>query len=125
MKISDRGQDGVNGGLLIAYQSRLFVVDGRFDILEAAAPFHAVGSGAPAALGALYATQGRDPFDRVMCALDAAEAINTTVRRPFRVLCQRRRQRTFVVEVLDYSYSVEECPDEEAGESGDASAPAA
>lgn len=113
MEMSDHGQEVVDGGLLVAYRCRLFVVGNRFEILEAAAPFHAVGSGTRAALGALYATQGRDPFERVCAALDAAEFINTTVRRPFRVLCQQQHQQRRVVEVVDYTYSVEECPDSE------------
>ena len=126
IEIVHSGQEVVNGHLLIAYRGGLFVVDEAFDIEEAAAPFHAIGSGAQAALGALYATQGRDSFERVTCALDAAEHINTTVRRPFRVLCHYQRRR--IVEVIDYTvdecYPVGDVAASETG-TGDAAAPAA
>jgi hypothetical protein len=106
----EQGQEEVrNGRLLIAYRGCLFAVGGRLDIEEAAAPYHAIGSGAPAALGALYASDGRDPFERVLCALEAAERINTTVRRPFTILCQRRHQHELTIEVLEYSYTVQLC----------------
>jgi hypothetical protein len=116
--ISVQGHERVGGSLLIAYRGRLFVVSRIFDIVEADAPFHAVGSGAQAALGALYATQGRDPSERIMNALDAAEYINTTVRRPFRILCQHQRSR--IIEVVDYS--VEECHVSAAGDTSSSAA---
>lgn len=104
------GQEGVGGHLLIAFRGRLFEVDSRYDIGKADAPFHAIGSGALAALGALHATRGLEmsPYERVLSALDAAERINTTVRGPFRILCQRPQSR--LLEVVEYSYTVDECP---------------
>jgi hypothetical protein len=102
------GREVVAGSsLLIGYRGCLFVVEGHYNIQEAHDHFHAIGSGAQVARGALYATQGKvkDPFERLLQALLAAERFKTGVRQPFNLVCQQKGQKP--IEVIEYSISSE------------------
>jgi hypothetical protein len=82
-------QDG-NGNdighcFLVGYQGRVFKVEENFQVLSDRKNYTAVGSGESFALGALYATEGLAPADRVTLALQAAAHYHATVREPFTV----------------------------------------
>lgn len=74
------------GVFLVGYRGRLFRIASDYQVGEAVDGYDAVGSGDQAALGALHATQGQDPVERVFTALQAAERLNAGVRGPFTVV---------------------------------------
>ena len=71
------------GQFLVGYQGRIFRIDSDYQVGENIEPYNAVGCGAALALGALHATRGKTPDERISAALEAAEAFNAGVRRPF------------------------------------------
>lgn len=74
------------GVFLVGYEGRLFIIDNDYQVGELTDGFMAVGCGGQIARGALYATQGKPPEERIKIALEAAERFDVTVRRPFVVL---------------------------------------
>jgi hypothetical protein len=81
---TDNGAE-VAGEFLVGYRGRIFRVCSDYQVGENVEQFDSVGCGAETALGALYATKGGKPIDRLACALEAAEAFSAGVRRPFLV----------------------------------------
>lgn len=71
------------GCFLIGYAGRLFMVDSDYQVAESLCSYMAAGCGQDVALGALYATQGQAPRQRIEVALAAAETFIAGVRRPF------------------------------------------
>jgi hypothetical protein len=71
--------------MLVGVRGRLFQVEGDFQVGENVHGFDAVGSGAEAALGALFARRTGGPRARIMSALKAASAFRVDVRPPFRL----------------------------------------
>jgi ATP-dependent protease HslVU (ClpYQ) peptidase subunit len=83
----EKKNDRISGGsFLVGVHGRLFAIFDDFQVSEAAEPFDAVGCGHDLAKGAMFATPGCQPRNRVMTALRAAEAMSAAVRRPFRIL---------------------------------------
>ena len=62
-----------------------FQVSSDYQVGESASGMDACGSGRDVAIGALAATRGQPPLDRVTLALAASEEFNAGVRRPFYV----------------------------------------
>jgi hypothetical protein len=93
--LKDGGYARVNSGeeeggtFLVGYKGVLYFIDGDYQVGIPASGYGAVGSGAQVAIGALYATQGIEPFKRVEVALQASEANNAGVRAPFVILSSR------------------------------------
>lgn len=82
-----KDKDAESGGtFLVATSSRLFQIESDYQVGESLEPYDACGSGTAYAIGALFASRGHDPHDRVMLALRAAEANSAGVRGPFTVL---------------------------------------
>lgn len=77
--------ESFEGGFLVGYRGRLFLVDGDYQTGEAVDGFASIGLGASVAQGALYVTEGVEPRKRVRSALEAAERYSAGVRRPFYV----------------------------------------
>ena len=99
---SDDGADtGYGGTFMVGYQGRLFKVEENFQVLADRRNYIAIGSGENIALGVLFATEGDDPYSRIITAMQAAAAFNCWVREPFEVMRlpfaqdwhQRPRQR--------------------------------
>jgi hypothetical protein len=86
------------GLLLVGCCGRLFTVGSDCQVTEALDGYDAIGTGDDAALGALYATAGEDPVERVCKALRAEERLTGQVRPPWHV---QRRERTNVCEERD------------------------
>jgi hypothetical protein len=83
--ITEEGQD-FGGLFLLGVAGQIFEIRQDYHLARPAAPFSAVGSGAPVALGALHALQSLPNLslrDQAAMALAAAEAYNTGVRAPF------------------------------------------
>ena len=95
---TDNGAE-VAGEFLVGYRGRIFRVCSDYQVCENVEPFDAIGCGAELALGALHATRDKPPADRVVMALEAAEAFSAGVRRPFRVEQTRAELGSLVAEV--------------------------
>ena len=80
---TENNQEGTLSGLLVGVAGRLFKIDGDYGIVESRDGFAAVGSGAVAALGSLFATDGQSALTRVHTALAAAERFTSGVAGPF------------------------------------------
>lgn len=80
--VVEGGQHYFHGAFLIAYAGRLFELQGNFQLFEPSAKFHAVGSGAQPALGALRASKG-SPKKRLLNALKISAENNAGVAPPF------------------------------------------
>lgn len=82
----DGGEAG--GDFLVGHAGRLFRVCSDYQVAEAQQPFDAVGCGAPYATGALFALANSnvDGFNRVVAALNAAQAMSAGVRAPFTIV---------------------------------------
>lgn len=78
--------------LLLAYDHRLFEVQGDFSVTETDHDYIAVGSGLEYALGALWASRDVPPQDRIVLALQAAAEFNPFCGVPFDVLCLNNKQ---------------------------------
>jgi len=76
------------GQFIVGILGELFSIEDDYQVHKPARPYHAVGSGANVALGALYASRAskQNPRRRILTALEAAEAFNTSVRGPFKIL---------------------------------------
>ena len=74
------------GTFLVGWRGRLYEVDDDYQVGRSVSGYTAVGGGAEIAFGALHATAGVDPPERVERALQAASAHSATVRPPFVVL---------------------------------------
>lgn len=84
--VATREKEAEQGGtFLVGVHGRLFIIEADYQLVEPAAPFAAVGSGAPYALGSLATSRGA-PLSRVQKALSVAERFCAAVRGPFRVL---------------------------------------
>lgn len=83
----DHSREEIETELLVAVRGTLYTVYGWFDIERARDNYTAIGCGTRPALGALYVTKdmGATP-KRVRLALEAAEAYDAYVRRPWTVL---------------------------------------
>lgn len=79
--------------LLVAVGGRLYYADGVC-VTAAGDGYAAIGTGAPFALGSLYATQGRKPRQRAELALAAAERHCGSVRGPWTVLTTQEQRAT-------------------------------
>lgn len=79
------GQHYFHGALLVAFQGRLFEVQGNFQLVEASVDFAAVGSGAEPALGSLRSSKGK-PRERLFEALKVSAENNAGVAQPFDVI---------------------------------------
>jgi hypothetical protein len=82
--------ESMGGGLLIAYQGRVFEMWGDFGVGELIHDYGATGCGGPVAVGSLATTEGLNlnPKRRVQLALDAAERHNAGVRGPMVIIKQ-------------------------------------
>ena len=80
------------GTFLVGYQGRLFKIESDYQVGIPEDGYAAVGSGQDIAQGSLFATQGQEPRQRVLTALQAAERFNAGVRGPFHILPESEPQ---------------------------------
>lgn len=81
---SDNGEDS-GGTFLVGYQGRLFKIENDFQVGESVDGYDACGSGDEVALGALFATAGQGPHERVRKALEASAHFSRGVGPPFHI----------------------------------------
>lgn len=73
------------GTFLVGYAGHLFEIHGDYQVAETVDGFSACGCGDMIALGALAATVGDPPLERLYKALQAAERFSGGVRSPFHI----------------------------------------
>lgn len=83
---AQNGIESMGSIVLVGHKGRLFRIESDYQVGEYALPYTAIGSGEDAALGALFATDGLRPRERIEIALKAAEQFNAGVRGPFTIL---------------------------------------
>lgn len=74
------------GTFLVGFNGKLYTIEGDFQVGIPTAGYDAVGCGADLALGAMYATEGMPPEDRINTALLAASTFSAGVAPPFTIL---------------------------------------
>lgn len=74
------------GNFLVGYKGKLYNIEGDHQVGLPKAPFDAVGCGSDLALGAMYATEGLNPEERIRLALSAASCFSAGVSPPFTIL---------------------------------------
>lgn len=80
------GTPASGGTFLVGYNGKLYTVDNDFQIGIPHEKYDAAGCGAPYALGALFATKGKKPEERIKIALEAATFNSAGVLPPYRML---------------------------------------
>jgi ATP-dependent protease HslVU (ClpYQ) peptidase subunit len=76
----------IGGTFLVGYKSKLYTVESDYQVGIPKITFDAVGCGSDLALGAMYATEGMSPEDRINTALSAASSFSAGVAPPFIIL---------------------------------------
>lgn len=77
--------EGADSAVLVGIKGHVFTVEEDFNVTENLQPYSAVGSGAQVAMGALFARKEGSPRARILTALKAAAAFDSTCRPPFRL----------------------------------------
>ncbi len=75
--------------LLVGYRGTLYTVEENFQVYRSVDAWASVGSGSDMAMGSMHSTAkvlGLTPEQRIIMALEAAEAYNGQVRRPFHII---------------------------------------
>lgn len=86
----DNGREA-GGYFMVGFSGHLFTVDSDFQVALSREPYVAIGCAADIARGALYAMpMDRDPEERLLTALEAAQAGNPGVRAPFTTVRGKR-----------------------------------
>ena len=80
-----RRENSLDGALIAAWRGVVVDIDGDFGIAHHRSGEVAIGSGRDFALGALFATKGRPPEERVRMALEAAADRDVNVASPFTI----------------------------------------
>jgi hypothetical protein len=95
------GSDGFKGGdYLLGAKGTLVHLQPDFAIAVTASGYNAIGSGAGPAMGVLHALRDRPVAERMRKALEAAEALTDSVRRPWVAL---RDSQPFSIEAPSIS----------------------
>jgi ATP-dependent protease HslVU (ClpYQ) peptidase subunit len=83
---SEGGIEAMDNTILAAFPGSLYVISGNFSLVRIIRPYHAIGSGAEVALGAMHSMQKSDlnPKQKLELALEAASQIAISVGPPFR-----------------------------------------
>jgi hypothetical protein len=86
------GKNSSGGSFLVGYNGVLYVVHNDFQVGIPALPYDAVGCGEDIALGAMYASQGKKPEERIKLALEAASTFSGGVLPPFVLIKQSKNK---------------------------------
>jgi ATP-dependent protease HslVU (ClpYQ) peptidase subunit len=76
----------VGGNFLVGYKGKLYNIEGDYQVGIPKLNYDAVGCGSDLALGALFATEGLSPEERINAALAAASTFSAGVAPPFTIL---------------------------------------
>lgn len=76
----------VGGNFLVGYKGKLYNIESDFQVGVPRLAYDAVGCGTDLALGAMFATEGLTPEQRINAALSAASSFSAGVAPPFTIL---------------------------------------
>jgi ATP-dependent protease HslVU (ClpYQ) peptidase subunit len=76
----------VGGTFLVGYKGALYTIEGDYQVGIPKPSYDAVGCGSDLALGAMFATEGLKPEQRITIALEAASTFSAGVAPPFTIL---------------------------------------
>jgi ATP-dependent protease HslVU (ClpYQ) peptidase subunit len=82
------GNASTGGTFLVGYRGNLYSIDNDFQVGIPTVGYDAVGCGEHLAKGALFASKGKKPEERIKLALEAAAAFNAGVAPPFTIIKQ-------------------------------------
>ena len=82
------GSTAMGGDFLVGYKGKLYRISGDFQVGIPTDPYYAIGCGSDLALGAMYASVGKKPEQRMTLALQAASKFSVGVAPPFVVIKQ-------------------------------------
>ena len=84
----EHNEENFGGSFLFGYRSKLYSLEGDFQIGRVRDTYQSCGSGHDLAQGAMYATDKivKSPTARIKLALEAASKFSTTVGGPFVIL---------------------------------------
>ena len=85
--MSDKS-DNSGGNFLVGYKGKLYNIGSDFQVGIPKCGYDAIGCGFDIALGAMYATVGKKPEDRITLALNAATQFSAGVAPLFKILKQ-------------------------------------
>lgn len=97
--IVSENQNNKGGNFILATPERLFEIQNDYSVLEPEFGFCSVGCGEAVAMGSLITTKDMDDLsvpDKIIKALEAAEAYSCGVQRPFRLMCSDGREDIIV-----------------------------
>lgn len=78
------------GAIMFGYAGVLYTIQSNFQVINNAANYDAIGSGSEIALGSLHSTRGdNNTKRRILSALEASAANNSTVRPPYSIVKSR------------------------------------
>ena len=78
------------GCFLVGHKGKCYRVDADWSVISASDGMLAIACGAEFALGALHATEGKPPEERIQIALGAASRFSVGVKGPFTIQKGRR-----------------------------------
>jgi hypothetical protein len=85
--IDNKDTKNSGGNFLLGFNSNLYEIQDDFSILDCPDFGHAIGSGETASRASLFTTRNyENQTQRVLLALEAAEAIIPSVRGPFSIM---------------------------------------
>lgn len=87
------------GNFILTTPERVFEIQTDYSVLEPEFGFCSVGCGEELAMGSLITTKDMDELsvpDKIIKALEAAEAYSCGVQRPFRLMCSDGREDIIV-----------------------------
>ncbi len=80
-------KDATEGGnFLVGYKGNLYTIERDYQVGIVANTFDAVGCGSDLAMGAMFASEGLTPEERINIALEAASTFSAGVAPPFVIL---------------------------------------
>ncbi len=82
------GRDNEGGTFLVGFNGTLYEIEPDFQVGVPSVHYAAVGCGERYALGAMYATDGMEPEERIRKALEAASQFSAGVAPPFHIVKQ-------------------------------------
>jgi ATP-dependent protease HslVU (ClpYQ) peptidase subunit len=85
------GDASSGGTFLVGYNGVLYHIDSDYQVGIPSGPYDSVGCGSDIALGAMYASGGKTPEERVKLALEASAKFSGGVAPPFTLVKQVKK----------------------------------
>jgi ATP-dependent protease HslVU (ClpYQ) peptidase subunit len=85
------GKPDSGGAFMVGYNGQLYEINDDFQVGLNSNSMSCLGCGRDIAYGALFATKGKKPEERIKIALEAAVFHNAGVRPPFKIVKQLKK----------------------------------